>query len=131
MFLLKTGCTDPGFIPRARSDEAAYNQTLGELGKLLYKNKVKCIHALTRTMYIDDNNTAAGYAGVPARYKTVVVNGQEVKLKYCVTCGMFRPPRASHCGLCNSCAGKMLALHIAFIYNIVHNCIFCLDHYRY
>ena len=32
MFLLKAGCTDPGFIPRARPDEATYNQTLGELG---------------------------------------------------------------------------------------------------
>ena len=32
MFLLKAGCTDPGFIPRARPDEAIYNQTLGELG---------------------------------------------------------------------------------------------------
>ena len=30
MFLFKTGCTDPGFIPRARPDEAAYNQTLGD-----------------------------------------------------------------------------------------------------
>ena len=32
MFLFKTGCTDPGFIPRARPDEAAYNQTLGDEG---------------------------------------------------------------------------------------------------
>ena len=32
MFLLKTGCTDPGFSPRARLDEALYNQTLGDLG---------------------------------------------------------------------------------------------------
>ena len=33
MFLFKAGCTDPGFIPRARPDEAHYNQTLGETGK--------------------------------------------------------------------------------------------------
>ena len=33
MFLLKAGCTDPGFIPRARQDEAHYNQGLGEPGK--------------------------------------------------------------------------------------------------
>lgn len=33
MFLLKAGCTDPGFIPRARQDEAQYNQGLGEPGK--------------------------------------------------------------------------------------------------
>lgn len=32
MFLLKAGCTDPGFMPRARPDEAQYNQNLGETG---------------------------------------------------------------------------------------------------
>lgn len=82
MFLFKTGCTDPGFIPRARPDEAAYNQTLGDE---------------------DPNTTAQGYVGKPARYKTVHVNGVPVKLKFCVTCNMFRPPRSSHCGLCNNC----------------------------
>lgn len=33
MFLLKAGCTDPGFIPRARADETAYNKDIGDVGK--------------------------------------------------------------------------------------------------
>ena len=44
MFLLKAGCTDPGFIPRARPDEATYNQTLGELGKYHIIIKFYYIH---------------------------------------------------------------------------------------
>ncbi|XP_011403659.1 PREDICTED: probable palmitoyltransferase ZDHHC14 isoform X1 [Amphimedon queenslandica] len=83
MFLLKAGCTDPGFIPRARQDEAHYNQGLGEP---------------------DPNTTSTGYVGgTPSKYRTVEIHGQQIKLKYCVTCNMFRPPRASHCGLCNNC----------------------------
>ena len=57
--------------------------------------------------YLDPTNTAKGYVGTPARYKTVTVKGQQVKLKWCATCQIWRPPRASHCGLCNNCYGKM------------------------
>lgn len=34
MFLLKAGCIDPGFLPRARNDEAVFNQNQGDPGKL-------------------------------------------------------------------------------------------------
>jgi len=41
----------------------------------------------------------------PPRTRDVVVNGVEVRLKYCYTCKIFRPPRASHCGFCDNCVG--------------------------
>jgi hypothetical protein len=33
-------------------------------------------------------------------------SGHVMQLKYCQTCKIFRPPRVSHCSLCNACIGK-------------------------
>lgn len=71
---------------------------------------VFCFLYLITSHFIDPNSTTTGYVGgAPSRYKTIEIYGQQVKLKYCVTCNMFRPPRASHCGLCNNCVGKFLS----------------------
>ena len=81
-------------------------------------------HYLIPIPFVDPNSTTTGYVGgAPGRYKTIEIYGQQVKLKYCVTCNMFRPPRASHCGLCNNCVGTFLSIiyiHVQYTCIYIH-----------
>ncbi|ETE73984.1 Palmitoyltransferase ZDHHC18, partial [Ophiophagus hannah] len=76
--LLQTSFRDPGILPRATPSEAAdLEKWIDNLGTSTYRP--------------------------PARTMEVVINKYMVKLKYCYTCKMFRPPRTSHCSVCDNC----------------------------
>ncbi|XP_071955187.1 palmitoyltransferase ZDHHC18-B-like isoform X1 [Antedon mediterranea] len=78
--LLRTSFSDPGVIPRASAEEEAATER-----------------------QIEAQTQQTGTYRPPSRFKEVVINGQNIKLKYCFTCKIFRPPRSSHCSLCDNC----------------------------
>ncbi|CDQ83885.1 unnamed protein product [Oncorhynchus mykiss] len=82
--LLRTSFSDPGVLPRALPEEATF---------------------IEMEIEATNGNVPAGQRP-PPRIRNVQINGQIVKLKYCYTCKIFRPPRASHCSICDNCVDR-------------------------
>ncbi|XP_043716681.1 protein S-acyltransferase 8-like [Telopea speciosissima] len=85
VLLLLTSARDPGIIPRAShppEEEFCYESASVDVGG-----------RQTPSLQFP-------------RTKEVIVNGMAVRVKYCDTCMLYRPPRCSHCSICNNCVER-------------------------
>ncbi|XP_042421165.1 protein S-acyltransferase 8-like [Zingiber officinale] len=86
LMLLMTSVRDPGIVPRAlHPPEEDFNYDTSA------RNDFGGRHTPSLTF---------------PRIKEVTVNGMTVKVKYCDTCMIYRPPRCSHCSICNNCVER-------------------------
>ncbi|XP_073149518.1 probable protein S-acyltransferase 1 isoform X1 [Henckelia pumila] len=85
-FLVMTSSRNPGIVPR--------NTRPPEPDSLSNSNSS-----------IEWINNATPDLKLP-RTKDIFVNGHTVKVKYCDTCLLYRPPRSSHCSICNNCVQR-------------------------
>ncbi|XP_037492323.1 protein S-acyltransferase 8 isoform X2 [Jatropha curcas] len=85
VLLLLTSARDPGIVPRnAHPPEED-----------LYDSSVS----------VDIGGRQTPTPRLP-RTKEVLVNGKVVRVKYCETCMLYRPPRCSHCSVCDNCVER-------------------------
>lgn len=86
-FLFMTSFRDPGIIPR--------NSHILETDESLDINSAS----------MEWPNSKSNSPKID-KVKDVIVNGRTVKVRFCETCLLYRPPRASHCSICNNCVQK-------------------------
>ncbi|CAI2358751.1 unnamed protein product [Moneuplotes crassus] len=78
--LVKTSFMDPGYLPR--------------------RNFMKIIRSDLTEMSVEEQ-------AIPFFNHYLYSKAHSVKLKYCSTCEIYRPPRSSHCGSCDSCVERI------------------------
>lgn len=107
---LATSFTDPGILPRVE------NMEIIEMDR-------------------QNGQSTSGDTNAPRpRFRNVVINGEHVKMKYCTTCRLYRPPRCSHCAICDNCV-LMFDHHCPWVGNCIglrnytyfYRFVFCLS----
>ncbi|KAM7505179.1 hypothetical protein LguiB_004083 [Lonicera macranthoides] len=85
LFLFMTSSRNPGIVPR--------NKRPPESEESLHSVSMEWVNSATPDLKLP-------------RTKDIFVNGHLVRVKYCDTCMLYRPPRASHCSICNNCVQR-------------------------
>lgn len=80
-----TSSRNPGIVPR--------NKRPPESEESLHSVSMEWVNSATPDLKLP-------------RTKDIFVNGHLVRVKYCDTCMLYRPPRASHCSICNNCVQR-------------------------
>ncbi|CAI2386267.1 unnamed protein product [Moneuplotes crassus] len=78
--LVKASFMDPGYLPR--------------------RNFMKIIRSDLTEMTVEEQ-------AIPFFNHFLYSKAHSVKLKYCYTCEIYRPPRSSHCGSCDACVERI------------------------
>eukprot|EP01099_Mayorella_cantabrigiensis_P006410 TRINITY_DN5330_c0_g1_i1.p1 TRINITY_DN5330_c0_g1~~TRINITY_DN5330_c0_g1_i1.p1 ORF type:complete len:336 (-),score=40.23 TRINITY_DN5330_c0_g1_i1:535-1542(-) len=75
----------------------------------------------------------------PPPFKKVNFGTQRIKVKYCATCRIYRPPRAIHCSICDNCIERFdhhcpwigncigrrnYKFFLFFVYTLMLNCVY-------
>ncbi|KAJ7568087.1 hypothetical protein O6H91_01G018400 [Diphasiastrum complanatum] len=86
VLLLLTSARDPGIVPRNLYPPEPEDE-------------------------LDVSHSPAEWGGQTPRFRLprtrdIIVNGVAVKIKFCDTCMLYRPPRCSHCSICNNCVER-------------------------
>ncbi|KAK6147802.1 hypothetical protein DH2020_018714 [Rehmannia glutinosa] len=87
IFLFVTASRNPGIVPRNSRPPDFSDSTSNSI------TSMEWINSETPDLKLP-------------RMKDVFVNGHTVRVKYCDTCMLYRPPRASHCSICNNCVQR-------------------------
>ncbi|RCV23873.1 hypothetical protein SETIT_5G040000v2 [Setaria italica] len=94
-FLFLTSSRDPGIVPRnARPPERGGDDPPADADDV----------ATPSTEWV--MSAANPHLRLPRTRDVAVAGGHVVRVKYCDTCLLYRPPRASHCSICNNCVQK-------------------------
>ncbi|MCL7023473.1 hypothetical protein MKW94_004594 [Papaver nudicaule] len=98
LLLFLTSGRDPGIIPRnSRPPDPEDEGDGAGMPMSTY---------MSMSMSLDWAANPSGGASTIPPTKDVCVNGKVVKVKYCHTCMLYRPPRCSHCSICNNCVER-------------------------
>lgn len=106
-FLLRTAFSDAGVLPRQNIPPPARAQ---KQRNSVNGNNHGSSDALSASHVTVDMPTS-----VPP---VVTVNGQQIELKYCKTCRLYKPVRCKHCRYCDNCVLDFVSIHSA----VKHSC---------